>query len=371
MRVDFCFLHLILAKNVSTFQLGSVRSTAFRQSKILKVAEVNDDIEPKKEVEKFKVSEVIDEFEPKQEVAVMTEVKDEQKKQEEKLKMSEVKDEITPDKEIAMSTTADISSPPDTSGNVISKKNKVQGREIDETIYSLNKNIIDTVYDLICFLYPVKGTARDYARFYVLETVARVPYFAYLSVMHLRETFGERYDSMSEQMRTHYAEADNELHHLLIMESLGGNSNPIDRFLAQTMAFFYYWYVIVIYAWNEPAAYHLSELIEDHAYNTYNGFLRDYGEMLKKEPVPEIAHKYYERDNPFLFDLFCTVKDKNVDGSYSARRPRLNSLYDVFVNIRDDEKEHWKTLCNLVQFDDMNAIDAADVKSTTPSPAEQ
>jgi len=42
-------------------------------------------------------------------------------------------------------------------------------------------------------------------------------------------------------MRTHYAEADNELHHLLIMEALGGNENGLDRALAQTMAFVYYW----------------------------------------------------------------------------------------------------------------------------------
>jgi ubiquinol oxidase len=90
---------------------------------------------------------------------------------------------------------------------------------MDEGIYAFNKFTIDTVYDIICFLYPVRGTDRDFARFYVLETVARVPYFAYLSVMHLRETFGER--EMGEKMRTHYAEADNELHHLLIMESLG------------------------------------------------------------------------------------------------------------------------------------------------------
>lgn len=58
-------------------------------------------------------------------------------------------------------------------------------------------------------------------------------------------------------------------------------------------------------------------------------------------------------DNPFLFDLFCTVKDKDDTGGYSHRRPKLESLYDVFVNVRDDEKEHWKTLCNLVQYDDM------------------
>ena len=57
---------------------------------------------------------------------------------------------------------------------------------MDEGIFKFNKILIDTVYDIICFFYPVKGTERDFARFYVLETVARVPYFAYLSVMHLR-----------------------------------------------------------------------------------------------------------------------------------------------------------------------------------------
>jgi len=246
-----------------------------------------------------------------------------------------------------------------------------QARTMDEGIYGFNKKLIDTVYDVICFLYPVKGNDRDFARFFVLETVARVPYFAYLSVMHLRETFGERYDKMSDRMRTHYAEADNELHHLLIMESLGGNSNIVDRTLAQTMAFFYYWYVIGIYTFNEPAAYHLSELIEDHAFDTYSKFTATYEDRLKNQPVPDVARKYYEVDNPFLFDLFCTVKDKTDTeaGTYSQRRPQLESLYDVFTNIRDDEKEHWKTLCNLVQYDDMNAVDASEIRSTTPAPA--
>jgi len=57
---------------------------------------------------------------------------------------------------------------------------------MDSGIYTFNKVLIDTVYNVICFFYPVTGEKRDFARFYVLETVARVPYFAYLSVMHLR-----------------------------------------------------------------------------------------------------------------------------------------------------------------------------------------
>lgn len=78
----------------------------------------------------------------------------------------------------------------------------ITANTMGEGIYNFNKILIDTVYDVICLLYPVRGNDRDFARFYVLETVARVPYFAYLSSMHLRETFGERYDSMSDRMRT-------------------------------------------------------------------------------------------------------------------------------------------------------------------------
>ncbi|GMI00486.1 hypothetical protein TrST_g13385 [Triparma strigata] len=221
-------------------------------------------------------------------------------------------------------------------------------KKMDDRLYTLNKTIIDTVYDIICFVYKDK----DYPRFFVLETVARVPYFAYLSVLHLRETFGDR--SGGERMRTHYAEADNELHHLLIMESLGGNDSIIDRTIAQSMAFGYYWYVILVYFVSEQAAYHLSELIEDHAFNTYDGFLKKNEAKLKTLPVPDIARKYYEEDNPFLFDLFCTVPETDEEtGQFSKRRPKLNSLYDVFVNVRNDEREHWKTLCNLVQYEDM------------------
>lgn len=243
---------------------------------------------------------------------------------------------------------------------------------MDDRIFGFNKFLIDAVYDVICLLYPVTGGPRDFARFYVLETVARVPYFAYLSVMHLRETFGEREPGDSERMRTHYAEADNELHHLLIMESLGGNSSAVDRTLAQTMAFAYYWYVTVVYAVSEPAAYHLSELIEDHAFETYDGYLKQHEAKLKSMEVPDIARKYYERDNPFLFDQFCTVPEPDQqpdgEGRYPMRRPALETLYDVFVNVRNDEREHWKTLCNLVQFDDTQGIEGRLVQSTEAAP---
>eukprot|EP00965_Chrysotila_dentata_P035267 1172907-Pleurochrysis_carterae.AAC.3 len=78
-------------------------------------------------------------------------------------------------------------------------------RVLETPVYCLNKIVIDTVKGAIdartreckpglsfelCPAIVYKD--RDFARFYVLETVARVPYFAYLSVLHLRETFGVR-----------------------------------------------------------------------------------------------------------------------------------------------------------------------------------
>ena len=125
-------------------------------------------------------------------------------------------------------------------------------------------------------------------------------------------------------------------------------------------------YVVIVYCLSEEAAYHLSELIEDHAFDTYSNFLKDHGDRLKEMPVPEIAYKYYVEEDPFLFDLFCTVKDQDDSRNFSQTRPKLDTLYDVFANIRDDEREHWKTLCNLVQYGDMQGVSNKLVKSTQP-----
>ena len=219
---------------------------------------------------------------------------------------------------------------------------EVQVRGLDERIFALNRLLIGTVKGSIDAVYSYQddGTLlQDVRRFYVLETVARVPYFAYLSVLHLRETLGER--DLRGVMRLHYAEADNELHHLLVMESLGGNSTAFDRTLAKTMAFFYYWYVVGVYALSPEAAYHLSELIEDHAFQTYDNFLGRRGAELQGLPVPRVAREYYEADDKFLFDLVSqSCRTDRIDiADGCPRRPNLQTLYDVFVCIRNDEKE--------------------------------
>jgi len=278
--------------------------------------------------------------------------------------------------------------------------------------------------------------SRGFAKFYVLETIARTPFFAYLSVMHLKETLGDRgrlhrasnenqiqlqnpnngvsYQANLERtdtMRMHYARADNELHHLLVVEELmrGGGSGTndvniddkggivarvatattttgpgvLDRWLARSLSVVQYWLVVAAFLWNESAAYHLGELLQDRKIRAYDEFLNVHESELRTRPVPESAKHYYETEyetDPFLFHTVCaldgeTSPDRGVDGSSDTsrnhrrrRRPHsLSSLYDVIRNLRDDDLEHWMALCNLVQYGAVTAVDSATVRSTIPA----
>lgn len=65
--------------------------------------------------------------------------------------------------------------------------------------------------------------------------------------------------------QVHFAEEWNELHHLQIMESLGGDQFWVDRFMAQHAAVFYYWVLIAFFAFFPSLAYMFSELVEASA----------------------------------------------------------------------------------------------------------
>jgi ubiquinol oxidase len=212
--------------------------------------------------------------------------------------------------------------------------------QLSPAIVRLNEALVDTIKGVIDAMY--KG--RDIQRFYVLETIARVPYFAYVSCLHMHESLGKR--GNTELLRLHYAEADNELHHLLIIEALGGDKAYEDRFVAQHLAVFYYWYCVAIYLLHPRAAYHLSELIEDHAFHTYDAFLHENADELRKQPAPKIAREYYSgRDQ-------LEVYFRKADGKQAPRTP--HNLYDVFVAIREDEKAHWQTLSDLVRQENLD-----------------
>ena len=114
---------------------------------------------------------------------------------------------------------------------------------------------------------------RFFQRFWVLEEIARAPYFAFLSVLHLRESLGLRGPEHLYLMKEHFEQSVNETEHLEYMESRGGADYWIDRFFARHLVLIYYW-INVVYYWLAPvSAYHLSYEIEFHAAETYANYL--------------------------------------------------------------------------------------------------
>ena len=110
-------------------------------------------------------------------------------------------------------------------------------RRFNELVLNITVAIIDYLY---------KG--RDYPRFWVLEEIARAPYFAFLSVLHLRESMGLRGPEHLYLMKEHFDQSVNETEHLEYMESRGGNRYWIDRAFARHLVLLYYW-VNVVYYW--------------------------------------------------------------------------------------------------------------------------
>lgn len=196
--------------------------------------------------------------------------------------------------------------------------------------------------------------AAHYARFYALETIARMPYFAYLSVLHLLETLGQW--RRAEFLKLHFAEAWNELHHLLILEELlGSKITWRDQFVAQHLAVAYYWVAVTVYLVNPAVAYNVNQAVEEEAYDTYDSFLQKHRPYLQSHPAPAVARTYYAGDDLYLFDsmhhpaALDLLPSHNEDqyGPSHRRRPPCETLYDTFVNIRDDEMEHVKTMMYL------------------------
>ena len=137
----------------------------------------------------------------------------------------------------------------------------------------LNEVVLNITVAILDFLYR----GRDYQRFWVLEEIARAPYFAFLSVLHFRESMGLRGPEHLYLMRQHFEQSVNETEHLEYMESRGGNLYFIDRFVAKHLVLIYYWSNVVYY-WLAPRlAYHLSYEVEVHAATTYAKYLADHG----------------------------------------------------------------------------------------------
>ena len=160
----------------------------------------------------------------------------------------------------------------------------------------LNTFALGITISIIDYLYR----GRFFQRFWVLEEIARAPYFAFLSVLHLRESLGLRGQWHIYLMREHFEQSVNETEHLEYMESRGGNRYWIDRFFARHLVLIYYW-INVVYYWMAPRyAYHLSYEVEIHAATTYAKYLADHGH---DDKILEILNDELEHSRELQFAM--------------------------------------------------------------------
>jgi ubiquinol oxidase len=197
------------------------------------------------------------------------------------------------------------------------------------------------LYEAVCWYVDGAFGGRPVARLWFLEVVARMPYFAYTSCLHLYSTLG--WWRSSELMNIHYAEQLNEAFHCSVMESLGGDRRWGDRFTAFHAALAYYWLLVVAFFVSPSQSYAFSQALEAHAVDTYAQFIEENETVLKELPQPQVAREYFS-EFLYYFDEFQQVAGEGV------RRPEINNLYDVFVNILEDELEHTKTMAACVDY---------------------
>jgi hypothetical protein len=85
----------------------------------------------------------------------------------------------------------------------------VFGRPLSDETKKLNKQFVYMIKEMVFdTIFAEDTTERAFARFWALETIARMPYFSYLSVLHFYETLG--WWRKSDYLRIHFEETWNE-----------------------------------------------------------------------------------------------------------------------------------------------------------------
>lgn len=173
------------------------------------------------------------------------------------------------------------------------------------------------IYYAICHILDIIYKNKPIDRFWFLESVARMPYFSYVAILHMYETLGW-WQIDSELKKIHYEEERNESHHLQIMESLGGNSKWWNRFLARHGGMAYYGVLLILFMVSPKIAYLSSELLEMHAVDTYEEFYESNENVLKQLPPTKECLEYFKYAEN-LYDIFYRIGQDEYNHALNMR----------------------------------------------------
>lgn len=189
------------------------------------------------------------------------------------------------------------------------------------------------IYYTICHILDIIYKDKPIDRFWFLETIARMPYFSYVAILHMYETLGW-WELDGALKREHYYQEENEVKHLKVMESLGGSSKWWNRFLARHVAMSYYGVLLLFFMTSPRLAYLSSELLEMHAVDTYTEFYESNASTLKNLPLTKEAMQY---------------------------KPDAWNLYEVFKQIAEDEYNHAMNMKFIKQLPNKKTFKEPDI----------
>lgn len=172
-------------------------------------------------------------------------------------------------------------------------------------------------------------------RFYVLEEIARIPYFSYVTVIQLLQWL--ELNPSLHISKLHFKQTINETWHLIIMKELGGNKNIIDVLFAKSLGLFYYWFNIVLFLFFPKKAYYLMELVENHAQISYSEYITSNEVLLKSTKAGRYGSEYFFA----VEDQMNPTDSKKLNDSYQP------TLFDVYSIILTDEVSHSTELHSL------------------------
>lgn len=96
----------------------------------------------------------------------------------------------------------------------------------------------------------------------MLETVARIPYFAYISILHLYESLGF-WRAGADLRRVHFAEEWNELHHLQVRGS-SKHSNAAHTWFCTSLVLLWAWFDVCIAVAHAVLSYIIHSQVISH-----------------------------------------------------------------------------------------------------------
>ena len=186
--------------------------------------------------------------------------------------------------------------------------------------YGVPARVLFTGMDL------VYGRRRTWAKFRVLELIARVPYQAWEQVSYVAITHTASRPGLARRIYDRVTESrcqqDNEQWHLLILEEIiqdSGQHLGLVRFrlLPQAVAFVYYQLSWLLYVLSPAWSYRLNADFEDHAEHQYMSFAAEH---------PELEHEPYRTSFAGEYGCYESQADLVRQIGYDERMHKEESL---------------------------------------------